>query len=73
MFIFGLGYAAKRIAAQLNGWSIEATGQDGTTSFDDDDAVRTVLGEQLREMGFQVDTVADALLEALKESSSAAE
>jgi signal transduction histidine kinase/DNA-binding response OmpR family regulator len=26
---------------------------------DDDDAVRTVLGEQLREMGFQVDAVAD--------------
>jgi len=26
---------------------------------DDDDAVRTVLGEQLREMGFRVDSVAD--------------
>ncbi|MDC0887244.1 SDR family NAD(P)-dependent oxidoreductase [Altererythrobacter sp.] len=37
MFIFGLGYSAKRIAAALEsaGWVIESTGSDGTVPFDD--------------------------------------
>lgn len=43
MFIFGLGYTAKAIAAALPDWRIEATGSDGTLAFDDDDAVRAAL------------------------------
>ncbi|MFA9201471.1 MAG: SDR family NAD(P)-dependent oxidoreductase [Cypionkella sp.] len=44
MFIFGLGYSAKAIAAALPGWRIEATGRDGTLAFDDEGAVRAALG-----------------------------
>ena len=46
MFIFGLGYSAKRIKRSLEciGWSVEATGRDGTVSFDDDGAVHAALG-----------------------------
>lgn len=46
LFIFGLGYSAKRIraAAIANGWRVTATGQDGELAFDDDDAVRAALG-----------------------------
>ena len=42
LFIFGLGYSAKRIAdrASRAGWSIEATGSAGTVDFNDEDAVR---------------------------------
>lgn len=40
LFVFGFGYSAKRIAALLPGWTVSATGSDGTVSFDDDDAVR---------------------------------
>ncbi|TCJ41218.1 SDR family NAD(P)-dependent oxidoreductase [Parafrankia sp. BMG5.11] len=40
LFVFGLGYTARAIAAQLEGWSVEATGAHGTVAFDDDDAVR---------------------------------
>ena len=42
LFIFGLGYTAKRIAAamQERGWSVEATGSAGSVDFDDRDAVR---------------------------------
>ncbi|MDP4573676.1 SDR family NAD(P)-dependent oxidoreductase [Qipengyuania sp. G39] len=45
MFIFGLGYTAKRIAQALSnaGWSVEATGSDGTIAFDDEPAVLSAL------------------------------
>lgn len=43
MFIFGLGYTAKAIAARLEGWTVEATGRDGSLAFDDDAAVRAGL------------------------------
>jgi nucleoside-diphosphate-sugar epimerase len=45
MFIFGLGYTAKRIAAALerDGWSVASTGRDGTLRFEDKDAVRKAL------------------------------
>lgn len=41
LFIFGLGYSAKRIAKTLadRGWRIDATGSDGTMAFDDDASV----------------------------------
>lgn len=45
MFIFGLGYTAKRIAAALEreDWRVVSTGRDGTLRFDDEDAVRDAL------------------------------
>ena len=45
LFIFGLGYSAKRIAAALEarGWRIDATGSDGNVAFDDADAVKAAL------------------------------
>ena len=45
LFIFGLGYSAKRIAheAQSLGWEVVATGSDGKLSFDDADGVRAAL------------------------------
>lgn len=43
MFIFGLGYTAKAIAAALPDWRIEASGREGTIDFDDDDGVRAAL------------------------------
>ena len=45
LFIFGLGYSAKRIAqrAQSLGWEVVATGSEGKLSFDDTDAVRAEL------------------------------
>ena len=74
LFIFGLGYSAKRIAAALEarGWQIDATGSDGNVAFDDADAVRAALAradEVLssvppdREAG--LDPVLDAYGEAL--------
>ena len=41
MFIFGLGYTAKRIAGALeeDGWQVGATGSDGNVDFSDRDAV----------------------------------
>lgn len=47
MFIFGLGYTAKRIAAALeaDGWRVIATGRDGALDFADTDAVRARLPE----------------------------
>ena len=41
MFIFGLGYTAKRIAEKLqaHSWQVEATGSDGSIDFDDTHAV----------------------------------
>ena len=45
MFIFGLGYSAKRIRARLEarGWLVTATGSEGEIAFDDDDSVRSAL------------------------------
>ena len=45
MFIFGLGYTAKRIAQALRaaGWTIEATGSDGSVAFDDVAQVEAAL------------------------------
>lgn len=46
LFIFGLGYSAKRIrtAAEARGWTVGGTGSEGGTAFEDDDAVRAALG-----------------------------
>lgn len=45
MFIFGLGYTASRIAAELRtcGWVVEATGSNGDVDFHDGQAVRDAL------------------------------
>ena len=45
MFIFGLGYTAKRLADALtnDGWRISATGSDGDVDFADRDAVLAEL------------------------------
>ena len=44
LFVFGLGYTAKAIAAALpDGWTVEATGSDGGIAFEDDRAVRAAL------------------------------
>ncbi|MGX7893905.1 SDR family NAD(P)-dependent oxidoreductase [Tsuneonella sp. HG222] len=45
MFIFGLGYSAKRIKASLErkGWSVAATGRDGDLAFDDEAGVEAAL------------------------------
>ncbi len=45
MFIFGLGYTAKRIATSLQalGWEVDATGSAGNVDFDDAEAVRGAL------------------------------
>jgi nucleoside-diphosphate-sugar epimerase len=46
LFIFGLGYSAKRIraAAEASGWRVTATGRDGELAFGDAEAVRDTLG-----------------------------
>lgn len=43
LFVFGLGYAAKSIVRRLGGWTVEATGSEGTVAFDDQPAVRAAL------------------------------
>jgi hypothetical protein len=45
MFIFGLGYSAKRIKRSLEdvGWTISATGREGEIAFEDEEAVRRAL------------------------------
>jgi nucleoside-diphosphate-sugar epimerase len=45
LFIFGLGYSAKRIrtATEALGWRVTATGRDGEVAFDDARAVRAAL------------------------------
>ena len=45
LFIFGLGYSAKRIraAAEARGWTVSATGSEGEFAFDDDSPVRDAL------------------------------
>lgn len=46
LFIFGLGYSAKRIhaAMEVRGWRVTATGSAGELAFEDEAAVRAVLG-----------------------------
>jgi len=43
LFIFGLGYSAKRIVDRLEGWTTEGTGREGGIAFEEDDAVRRSL------------------------------
>ncbi|MDY7097321.1 MAG: SDR family NAD(P)-dependent oxidoreductase [Pseudomonadota bacterium] len=45
LFIFGLGYTAKRIEAAVKdiGWSVDATGSAGNVDFDDREAVLAAL------------------------------
>jgi nucleoside-diphosphate-sugar epimerase len=45
LFIFGLGYSAKRIraATEALGWRVTATGSDGELAFEDEDRVRAAL------------------------------
>jgi len=47
LFIFGLGYSAKRIKRSLEGmgWTVTGTGRDGEIAFDDEAAVRGALGQ----------------------------
>lgn len=47
MFVFGLGYTAQRIAAQLarDGWEVVSTGSAGSLRFDDATAVRLALAD----------------------------
>jgi nucleoside-diphosphate-sugar epimerase len=47
LFIFGLGYTAKRVKSALEdrGWQVDATGRDGSCDFGDRDAVRRALGQ----------------------------
>lgn len=47
IFIFGLGYTAKRIVRQLEArsWEVVSTGSDGTLRFDDAGNVRTALAD----------------------------
>jgi nucleoside-diphosphate-sugar epimerase len=46
LFIFGLGYSAKRVraAAEARGWAVSGTGSEGDIAFEDDDGVRAALG-----------------------------
>ena len=47
LFIFGMGYSARRIAARFAnaGWEIVATGRDGTLRFDDAGSVRMAIAD----------------------------
>lgn len=46
LFIFGLGYSAKRVrdALEARGWLVSATGSAGELAFDNQPAVRAALG-----------------------------
>jgi len=46
LFIFGLGYSAKRIraATEALGWRVTATGRDSELAFEDEERVRAALG-----------------------------
>jgi len=46
LFIFGLGYSAKRVrrAVEALGWKVTATGRDGDLAFEDEAGVRAALG-----------------------------
>ena len=54
LFVFGLGYTARVVAAQLEGWSVEATGAQGT--FLVDGALLRDLAPALVEQGFLFST-----------------
>lgn len=45
LFIFGLGYSAKRIKRALEnaGWTVTASGSDGEAAFEDEEAIRAAL------------------------------
>jgi nucleoside-diphosphate-sugar epimerase len=47
LFIFGLGYSAKRIKRALEnaGWTAEGSGGDGDFAFEDEEAIRAALGK----------------------------
>ena len=47
LFIFGMGYTSKVIAARLRaaGWEVTGTGREGTLRFEDREAVLAALGE----------------------------
>jgi len=47
LFIFGLGYSAKRIraAAEARGWRVSGTGSEGEFAFEDEAGVRAALAE----------------------------
>lgn len=47
LFIFGLGYTARIIAARLEaaGWEVVSTGREGTLAFDDAGSVRLALAD----------------------------
>lgn len=47
LFIFGLGYAAKHIAAAFarDGWEVLSTGREGSMAFDDAASVRLALAD----------------------------
>lgn len=47
LFIFGLGYAAKQIAARFarEGWEVLSTGREGSMAFDDAGSVRLTLAD----------------------------
>jgi len=69
MFIFGLGYTAKRIAIELRalGWEVDATGSEGNVEFDNSVAVRESLAgciHVLSSVPPDRKTGSDAVLEA---------
>lgn len=47
MFIFGMGYTARRLAKRLRGegWQVDGTGSQGNTDFGDSDAVTAALAQ----------------------------
>ncbi|QFT76214.1 SDR family NAD(P)-dependent oxidoreductase [Erythrobacter sp. THAF29] len=47
LFIFGLGYTAKRIASAMRerGWAVDSTGRDGTVVFADRESVLAALAK----------------------------
>jgi len=46
LFIFGLGYSAKRVraATEARGWTVSATGSGAELAFEDDEGVHAALG-----------------------------
>ncbi|QWC56869.1 SDR family NAD(P)-dependent oxidoreductase [Erythrobacter sp. 3-20A1M] len=75
LFIFGLGYTAKRIAdaAEGLGWDVGSTGSDGTLQFDDETAVRDALAGSaavLSSVPPDRDTGGDPVLERYGDSLS---
>ena len=69
LFIFGLGYTARRIATALerDGWAVVSTGSDGTLDFGDRRAVLSALAASshvLSSVPPDRDSGADAVLES---------